>query len=903
MGFNKKVLSKAVSELDKAKAPAKPRDIITDPAGQWKYPGQKTRIPGSSITMQGVDYPVWAQPNVGPGSMMQPGQDYEFPDADYVDETPMARKGGTLKSHRYSKSMSATNRLFTKNKLFQNKKSKIFDPNAKFKSGGSKLGPINLNPNPLSHYELNYGFNLPTKEDGGENEDEYMDLTDEEIQAYKEAGYEVDEEPEYEIGGYVQHELVKAQKGKTVKPLEISDPKEFALRKAAYDDSLKLYNESIDDLKGMSNTKFIKAGKYTNETPQAGWSQSYINSKKDDLGNTVKGKIKPIGVNYSTRNSDNEDVVSYMYKKPVQPVKFVPKSNKSTKSEKILDINGDEVPTDYLKKHPPIYLSDPKDVKIGTYSAAGNIYAYKPKSTVKVNVPKAKTESKKVDLLPLKPIERFASSEQTIIPARPYVKAVKPSANKGVWSGGSEEQFPTGLNTSDWERKTREYQEKQRGNRPIAKAQTGGTSKDNYQINPETFNYEGRPGARYRKDNSGNWLVADKSTDGKFVAVKDSTGKRQAELNKKAISSETGKNVYVPKNAQKRFEQEIWNDYDKLSMPEKVLDRVQAGMTDPLGMTSRFLTGKQAYIPGMGKGLLNTDSENYEKYLKSVGYTPGKFEVSDVQNLLNPMSWGASAGNQLSKGNTGQGLLETGLALAGTGQSKNMIKGAKYLMDDVTKGSKYLGKTLGTETGLISNVDKYNPLAFKPKPKATKIFKAQETKLNKNLEPYLSKRIVSPTKEEQVYESFLSNEAMGKKQAERTLMYDRNGNIINKSEIELPGSPNSTPVRSGLGGMDMSKYEIKNPDYYTQLLGTYDSKVLSPTNKKFYKDLIGSIKNQNGLVTERQLNELQRLKSGNFNFGKKGYQEGGVTEAWEDELDEDEIEELRRGGYIVEDLD
>ena len=118
MGFNKKVLSKAVSELGKAKAPAKPRDIIVDPAGQWKYPGQETRIPGNDITMQGVPYPVWAQPNVGPGSMMQPNQDYNFPGASYVDETPMVKKGGTLQSKKYSKSMSATNKLFTKNKFF-----------------------------------------------------------------------------------------------------------------------------------------------------------------------------------------------------------------------------------------------------------------------------------------------------------------------------------------------------------------------------------------------------------------------------------------------------------------------------------------------------------------------------------------------------------------------------------------------------------------------------------------------------------------------------------------------------------------------------------------------------------------------------------------------------------------
>jgi hypothetical protein len=193
MGFNKRVLSKAVSELGKAKAPAKPRDIITDPAGQWKYPGQKTRIPGNDITMQGVNYPVWAQPNVGPGTLMQPGQDYNFPDADYVDETPLAKKGGTLKSKKYSSNISATNKLFTKNKLFQKKKSKIFDPNAKFKSGGSKLGPINLNPNPLSHYELNYGFNLPVKQEGGDIDGEELELTDEEIEELRRAGYIIEE--------------------------------------------------------------------------------------------------------------------------------------------------------------------------------------------------------------------------------------------------------------------------------------------------------------------------------------------------------------------------------------------------------------------------------------------------------------------------------------------------------------------------------------------------------------------------------------------------------------------------------------------------------------------------------------------------------------------------------------
>lgn len=224
MGSNKKVLSKAVSELGKAKAPAKPRDITVDPMGYWNpaNQGQPVRVPGGDningmdITMHQVNQPIWAQPNVGPGAIMYPEENRHFSGASYVDETPMIKKGGTLKSKKYSKSMSATNKLFTKNKLFQNKKSKIFDPNAEFKTGGSKLGTINLNPNPLSHYELNYGFNLPTEENGGESDYEDLELTDEEIQAYRDGGYVVEELPEHEIGGFVQHELVKAQGGKTV---------------------------------------------------------------------------------------------------------------------------------------------------------------------------------------------------------------------------------------------------------------------------------------------------------------------------------------------------------------------------------------------------------------------------------------------------------------------------------------------------------------------------------------------------------------------------------------------------------------------------------------------------------------------------------------------------------------
>jgi len=94
--YNKKVLREATKNLNSTKAPAKKKDMIVDPMGQWKHPGENTRIPGNDITMQGVPYPVWAVPNVGIPQMMYPEQDYYFPGADHVDEYPQMKTGGVL---------------------------------------------------------------------------------------------------------------------------------------------------------------------------------------------------------------------------------------------------------------------------------------------------------------------------------------------------------------------------------------------------------------------------------------------------------------------------------------------------------------------------------------------------------------------------------------------------------------------------------------------------------------------------------------------------------------------------------------------------------------------------------------------------------------------------------------
>ncbi len=133
-------------------------------------------------------------------------------------------------------------------------------------------------------------------------------------------------------------------------------------------------------------------------------------------------------------------------------------------------------------------------------------------------------------------------------------------------------------------------------------------------------------------------------------------------------------------------------------------------------------------------------------------------------------------------------------------------------------------------------------------------------------------------------------------------VYEGSSNWL-KGHKKISGKPdnvNDNIIRSGIGGIDMSRYEIKNPDFYTQMLTTYSNKVLSPTNKKFYSNLIETIKKQNGLVTEREYNLLQRLKTGNFDFANKGYNKGYKAGGVVAKLSDAEIQDYIAQGYIVE---
>jgi hypothetical protein len=216
------------------------KDIIYSPEGQWKYPGQITRIPGGAITMRGVPYPVLGVDDQGNQQMMYPEQDYQFPGS-YVTEYPMVQKGGAkrplFKSNKgayadsvltANKDKEWVNRILTKNSMSisdptdpnrtsthlmsDNDQGYVFPSVVNLNGQLVYLPSIGINPEDYAR-ETNTGIQLPKKEgtwfarngyktgkigqeyfpnfkNGGDFID--MELDDDEIAEYKRRGYKVE---------------------------------------------------------------------------------------------------------------------------------------------------------------------------------------------------------------------------------------------------------------------------------------------------------------------------------------------------------------------------------------------------------------------------------------------------------------------------------------------------------------------------------------------------------------------------------------------------------------------------------------------------------------------------------------------------------------------------------------
>lgn len=149
MGYNKKILSQATAGLNKAKAPAKKKDRVINPIPLISNEGFKQgpppegtnyRIPSNTI-INPTPYNILARASTGEERIIPAGDTNPetFDGAEYVDEFQLKKGGQKTNTKKYSRSLSATNKLFDKNPLFKkpkSKKKKIFDPNAKYYQHG-----------------------------------------------------------------------------------------------------------------------------------------------------------------------------------------------------------------------------------------------------------------------------------------------------------------------------------------------------------------------------------------------------------------------------------------------------------------------------------------------------------------------------------------------------------------------------------------------------------------------------------------------------------------------------------------------------------------------------------------------------------------------------------------------
>ena len=302
------------------------------------------------------------------------------------------------------------------------------------------------------------------------------------------------------------------------------------------------------------------------------------------------------------------------------------------------------------------------------------------------------------------------------------------------------------------------------------------------------------------------------------------------------------------KEKQKEFKKELWNNYEKLSTTDKALDRTKAFMVDPFGMTARFLTGDQAYYPGMGEGLLNHDSENYGKYLRAAGYTPGTFEAFDVGNMINPMYWGASIGNNMNKGNYAAAGLEAGLTLLpfmpkNTG---SLVKdGGKMLVDDFVR----IGEAAKNNKWKINSPIEFNTTSVNPASFNEAKFMDEVSKIN-NLEQvhdipnYMVRAVTDPEEANKFLEKYPGKI---KRVTSEIWPWTVSENLQSR-EIQQKMFDESSEFAN--------KWYKKNPEEYNEAVKNLSEKNKMGLNDILDKDelsIVNSIDSQKSLIKENLL--------------------------------------------------
>jgi len=237
MGLNSGKIKVQSTAKKKTKNSPWSKDILMDPAGQLKYPGQPTRIPGNTMSTDGYgNIPLMVYPDVGPPQMVQPNTgNHNFPGASYFDEYPMMEGGGGVLNlgagplreqnpyliPEYAQPMDGNTILpdmnrpglpgtdATEYKMSYNTgmPNEIQIPSVvngqyigsraldRYNATGERFKTMNDPSSYSQYYDMISRLGLMKKQGGGE-----LELSDAEVEEYRRGGYVVEELPKAQIG-------------------------------------------------------------------------------------------------------------------------------------------------------------------------------------------------------------------------------------------------------------------------------------------------------------------------------------------------------------------------------------------------------------------------------------------------------------------------------------------------------------------------------------------------------------------------------------------------------------------------------------------------------------------------------------------------------------------------------
>lgn len=736
----------------------------------------------------------------------------------------------------------------------------------------------------------------------------------------------------------------KPQAAKPVQPYYTSNLKDYMIRTDLYDDSAKAYNQGIQDRDNYVN--YLNKNGFDAKNHLARWNtKGWVDTDvHPTIGATYNGILENSGggftrdnkgvahnfTTYPLKNGSSKNVYDEspegkllgkrysVYKKPVQEVIF--RANNNTIKKTLTPV--------------------PTKVK----------YANKKKTITNSNVVPEDKVLPQDEITPLDPMSfpQVARPEQQIIPAAPYKKPVHYAGPRhGAWSDGSTGQFPEGLNTSDWERKTLEYQQQQRGAQPVVQTRKEGGEPDKTLPDEEWYKKYQQQKAKYESDKAKGIISSTGYQD--EVTVTPANNNRQKgiqvtpeqykELERKSKGEKWAKQFGEQYST---YESQPWNHTPQSAGSADwfwTLPFAAPAAIEAAGAIGAMSLPFMSTIPGATVGNAAMAAGMANSFYKAPQNVKDWYDVS-------------------------QGTKDWKEAAAGTGEIALGLIGSKAgfksVADDVAQGAKTVSKSVGNTYDNIAEGDNFLNYAWQSPaakidrlageldkmPMSQNIFDKIKNNTNISSEdklfikdyeigsgPYTGRGVSNPERRAKL------NEILKKANIslDEPAVISRRIDSANSDIFHLENGvykPNRITSWSGGrdhlgnikydGGVDrmvvkLPKGEhniLKNP--YIPLteeeVAAYEQ-LQRDAGKSFDPRLLGDRSGERELLLgeNAQFKKMGKVKNlfGGHDFIMKpkwhlqpatiegGFKNGGDVESWEDDLDNEQIKAYRKAGYIV----